>query len=214
MKVGRRGVAACRAVAGQGTSGMLRILSNPMNRLWIPTGAAAALACASWLATGCQMQPDVAMAVTTADGQKIEVPFNTAPAPVTDGVVTVDSIQFAPWEVNADKKARTVAYSFLIQFARGAVPAKILIEDDTEAPILKIFEDDHPSLVRVNFWAGVSRPFAPSDEHVNWILNLDNNVRVYRVTVTLKDGTTHILLKPVLIPAGMKSYIQKHLDMT
>jgi hypothetical protein len=163
---------------------------------------------------GCQMQPDVAMAVTTADGQKLEIPFSSSPAPITDGVVTINSIQFAPWELNADKKAKTLAFSFLIQFAPGAVPAKIVIEDDTEAPILTIFEDDHPSIVKNNLWAGVSRPFAPSDEHVNWVLNLDNSVRVYRVTVTLKDGTTHVLLKPVLIPAGMKSFMQKRLDMT
>jgi hypothetical protein len=184
-----------------------------MKRLWKPT-CIAALACAAWIPTGCQMQPDVAMSVTTADGEKLEVPFNSAPTPVTDGKVTVNSIQFAPWEMNADNKAKSLAFSFLIQFSPGSDPAKIVVEDDTEQPILMIFEDDHPHVVKNNLWAGISRPFAPSDEHVNWVLNLDNNVRVYRVTVTLKDGTTHVLLKPVLIPAGMKSYMQKRLDTT
>jgi hypothetical protein len=185
-----------------------------MNTPWKPTGIAAALACAALFLTGCQMQPDVAMSVTTADGQKLEVPFNSAPAPVTDGVVTINSIQFAPWEIDADKKAKTLAFSFLIQFAPGSVPATILIEDDTEMPILQIFEDLNPHIIKNNLWAAVSRPFAPSDEHVNWVLNLDNNVRVYRVTVRLKDGTTHVLLKPVLIPSGMKAFMQKRLETT
>jgi hypothetical protein len=193
---------------------MRRILLTPLNPVPKPRLLAAALALAALAPSGCQMQPDYAMAVTTADGQKLQVPFNGPPVPVTDGVVTVNSIQFAPWELDADNKAKTLAFSFLIQFAPGAVPGKILIEDDTEMPILTIFEDDHAKIVKNNLWAGVSKPFAPSDEHVNWVLDLDNNVRVYRVTVTLKDGTTHVLLKPVLIPAAMKSFMRKRLETT
>lgn len=179
-----------------------------------PYLAAAAVAAVALALCGCQMQPDVAMSVTTADGQKLEVPFNTAaPARVTDGVVTVGGLQFAPWEMDADGKAKTLAFTFVIQFKPGAQPARILIEDDTEEPILEIFHDDNPKILKDNLWGGVSRPFAPADEHVNWVLNLDNNVRVYRVTVTLKDGTTHVLLKPILIPAAMKSYMRKHLEV-
>jgi hypothetical protein len=188
--------------------------NDPLTLPWKPLGAAGALVVAFLGLTGCLMQPEIAMSVTTADGQKLEVPFNSAPAPVTDGVVTVNALQFAPWELDADNKAKTLAFSFLIQFAPGAQPAKIVIEDDTEAPILSIFEDDNPHIVKNNLWGGVSRPFAPSDEHVNWVLDLDNNVRVYRVTVRLRDGTTHVLLKPILIPASMKSYMRRRLETT
>jgi hypothetical protein len=185
-----------------------------MNPALKPLVASVALALAALTLAGCLMQPEVAMSVTTADGQKLEVPLNAAPGPATDGVVTVNAVQFAPWEMNADNKAKTLAFSFVIQFVPGALPAKILIEDDTEAPILQIFEDDNPKIVKDNLWGGVSKPFAPSDEHVNWVLNLDNNVRVYRVTVRLKDGTSHVILKPIFVPAGMKTYMQKHLDLT
>jgi hypothetical protein len=193
---------------------MPRTLLTPLNPLLKPRLLAAALALAALAPLGCQMQPDFAMSVTTADGQKLQVPFSGPPVPVTDGVVTVNAIQFAPWELDANKKAKTLAFSFLIGFKAGAVPEKILIEDDTELPILQIFEDDHAKIVKNNLWAGVSKPFAPSDEHVNWVLNLDNNVRVYRVTVTLKDGTTHVLYKPVPIPAGMKQFMRSRLEST
>jgi hypothetical protein len=192
---------------------MYRIQSTPLNPVPKPLITALALVAAIGLA-GCVMQPDVAMSVTTADGQKVEIPFSTAPVPPTDGVVTVLQIQFAPWDVDTEHKAKTLAFSFLIQFAPGAEPAKILVEDDTEEPILRVFESDNPKIVKNNLWAGLSRPFSPSDEHVNWVLNLDNSVRVYRVTVTLKDGTTHVLLKPVLIPATMKNFMQKRLETT
>jgi hypothetical protein len=177
-----------------------------------PAAKALAIALAA-AAGGCLMQPDVAISVTTADGQKLEVPLNTAQPPTTDGVVSVKALQFAPWQVDADGKAKTVAFSFVIAFKPGSVPASILIEDDTEAPILSLYEDHHPVALRNNLWGGFSKPFAPSDEHVNWILNLDNNVRIYRVTVVLTDGSTHVLLKPVFVPGAMKQYVRSHLEL-
>jgi hypothetical protein len=188
-------------------------LSTPLNPPPKPLIAALALVAAFGLA-GCVMSPDIAMSVTTADGQKIEVPFNTAPPPTTDGVVTVLQLQFAPWDVDEQHKAKTLAFSFLVQFKPGTEPAKILIEDDTELPILTIFESDTPKIVKNNLWAGVSRPFAPSDEHVNWVLNLDNNIRVYRVTVILTDGSKHVILRPVMVPTSMKTFMQKRLETT
>jgi hypothetical protein len=193
---------------------MPRTLLTPLNTPFKAGLLAAALALAALWHSGCQMTPDYAMSVTSADGVKLQVPFNGPPVPVTDGVVTVNAIQFAPWELDANNKAKTLAFSFLIGFKPGAVPERILIEDDTESPILQLFEDDHAKIVKNNLWAGVSKPFAPSDEHVNWVLDLDNNVRVYRVTVTLKDGTTHVLYKPVLIPAAMKQFMRSRLEST
>jgi hypothetical protein len=187
--------------------------NTPVPTTWKPLGTAIALACAALVVAGCQMQPDVAVSVTTGDGQKLEVPLSAVPPPVTDGVVTINTIQFAPWEVDANHKATTLAFTFVIGFKPGSDPARILIEDDTEQPILTIFEDGHPKILKDRLWGGVSRPFAPSDEHVNWVLNLDNNVRIYRVTVALKDGTTHVLLKPIFVPSSMKSYMQKHLEL-
>jgi hypothetical protein len=199
---------------------MLRILRTPVKLPWKVPAMCAAAALAALIFCSCSMQPDVAMAVTTADGVRLEVPLSAAPPPVTDGVVSVNAIQFAPWELDADNKAKTVAFSFVIGFKPGNPPARIKIEDDTEQPILEIFSTDSPKTVKDpkdplkdELWGGVSKPFAPSDEHVNWILNLDNNIRVYRVTAILKDGTTHVLLKPIFIPSGMKSYMRKRLEL-
>jgi hypothetical protein len=163
--------------------------------------------------SGCNMKPDVAMSVTTADGQTLQVPLSLANTPVTDDRVTLKALQFAPWEVEGGV-AKTVAFSFIIGFKPGDAPSKIVIEDDTENPILMIFEEDHPKIVKDNLWAGVSRPFSPSEDQVSWILNVDNNVRVYRVTVTLTDGSTHVLLKPVFIPSQMKYMMRKHLGLS
>jgi hypothetical protein len=201
---------------------MPRTLRSPVKLPWKLMGTSAGLALAALALASCSMQPDVAMAVTTADGVRLEVPLSAMPPPVADGVVSVNAIQFAPWDLDAQNKAKTVAFSFVIGFKPGAEPTRIVIEDDTEQPILEIFHTDTPKTglqhskdpLKDSLWGGVSKPFAPSDEHVNWILNLDNNIRVYRVTVVLKDGTTHVLLKPVFVPANMKTFMRTRLELS
>jgi hypothetical protein len=172
-----------------------------------------ALAAALLGLAGCVVQQDVSVRVTTADGKVIDLPLTTAPTPVTDGVVTVQSLQIAPWDVDKEKgKAKTLAFTFVVQFKEGTAPARIDIEDVTEAPILPIFEDRNPKIVKNNLWGAVSSPVGPHDEHVNWLLTLDNSVRVYRFTVKLADGSVHVLYKPIFLSAPMKNYIRSILD--
>jgi hypothetical protein len=173
--------------------------------------AASALAAASLGLSGCVVSPDVSARVTTADGQVVDLPLTSAPTPITDGVVTVQSIQIGPWEVK-DGKAKTLAFTFVVQFQQGTAPAVITVEDVTEAPIIPIYEDRNAKIVKDNLWGAVSSPVGPHDAHVNWLLTLDNSIRVYRFTVKLTDGTKHVLLKPIFMSGGMKAYVRSVLS--
>lgn len=174
---------------------------------------AGALALALAGLAGCVVRQDVSVRVTTADNQVIDLPLTTAPGPVGDGVVTVQSLQLAPWDVDKEKgKAKTLAFTFVVQFQPGSTPARITIEDVTEAPILPIFEDRSPKIVKNNLWGAVSSPVLPHDEHVNWLMTLDNSVRVYRFTVLLTDGTRHVVYKPIFLSSQMKNYIRSILE--
>jgi hypothetical protein len=174
---------------------------------------AGALALALAGIAGCVVRQDVSIRVTTADNQVIDLPLTTAPGPMGDGVVTVESLQLAPWDVDKEKgKAKTLAFTFVVQFKEGSKPARISIEDVTEAPILPIFEDKSPKIVKNNLWGAVSSPVLPHDEHVNWLMTLDNSVRVYRFTVRLADGTTHVVYKPIFLSSQMKNYIRSILE--
>jgi hypothetical protein len=106
-----------------------------------------------------------------------------------------------------------MVFNFVIKFEHGATPTSVKVEDVTEDPILEIYHEDHAHLMKKNVWGGTSRPYAPQDEHVKWILTLDNNIRIYRFTVKLADGTTHVLLKPVMVPAYMKDFIRTQLGL-
>lgn len=162
---------------------------------------------------GCNMSPDVAASVTIADGTKVNVPVGLAAnGPVDDGTVFIEVLQFAPWDMGKDKP-RAMVFNFVVKFEKGAAPTSVKVEDVTEDPIEEIFNEEHSHLMKKNVWGGTTRPYAPQDEHVKWILTLDNNIRIYRFTVKLADGTSHVLLKPVMIPAYMKEFIRTQLGL-
>ena len=185
-------------------------LPNPMTTHGRRLGA---LAAALLGLSGCVVRPDVSIRVTTADNQVIDMPLTTAPAPTGDGVVTVQSLQISPWDVDKQTgKAKTLAFSFVVQFKTGSAPARISIDDVTEAPILPIYEEKDPKLVKNNLWGAVSSPINPHDQHVIWLQTLDSSVRVYRFTVKLADGSTHVVYRPVYLSAPMKNFIRSVIE--
>ncbi len=164
-------------------------------------------------ASGCQLQPSVSAKVTTADGEMIEVPLESGNAPVTDGIITVKNFQFAPWDMGPNKP-KAITFTFVIGFKDGYEPASVLLEDFTEQPILQVFSDPKTHPTKNHLWGAVSTPYAPQDPHINWMLDLDNSIRLYRFTVKLRDGTTHVLLKPMFVPGQMKLFIRTELGIT
>jgi hypothetical protein len=191
----------------------MRVFLNPTmipNRILQTLALAAALVMLGQ--SGCVMAPAVSLAVTTADGEKLEVPLNSAPGPATDGTMTVKVFQFSPWQVAPDKP-KQVTFSVIVQFTPGSVLTSMKIDDVTEAPIEHMYDDPHAKIMKENVWGTLSRPFAPQDEHVNWILTVENSVRIYRITAKLADGTTHTVLKPVFVPAAVKDFMRTQLGL-
>jgi hypothetical protein len=161
---------------------------------------------------GCLMQPSISAKVVTVDGQTVEVPLNSVAVPVTDDVVTINTLQFSPWVV--PDKPKQITFSSIIKFKEGAVPTHIVITDVTEDPVQEIVNEPSPKIVKDGLIGIISRPYLPDDEHVKWVLTLDNNVRAYRYTITLADGTIHVLYRGVFVPANMKNLMRFQLGVT
>jgi hypothetical protein len=187
-----------------------------LRRMATPTGIPRALAlCTSLLLLaqpGCVMQPNISLSVTTADGEKIDVPLNTNAPLATDGTMTVKVFQLSPWQVAPDKP-KQITFSVIVEFVPGTKLESMTINDVTEPPIENIFTDEHASIVKNNIWGIVTKPFAPQDEHVNWILTVENTVRIYRFTAKLGDGTTHTVLKAMFVPATVKDFMRTQLGL-
>jgi hypothetical protein len=145
---------------------------------------------------GCIGQGDYIVKTTTADGVELEVPANRESIAVFDDVIRVDRFQFTP-RLQEDPKG--VAYTFSLEFRGGARPVAITVDDISEEPILTIYTDDSPKLVRGILWAATTKTYNPADEHVKWLQTLDSGVRAYRFTVRLADGTTHVLRYPIFV---------------
>src|ERR1700679_1550710 len=118
--------------------------------------AALALAAILLSCGGCSMAPSFSAKVTTVDGQTVEVPLNSLAVPVTDDVVTINTLQFSPWIV--PDKPKQITFSTIIHFKDGSVPTHIVIADVTEDPIQEIFNEPSPKIVKNGLVGIISRP--------------------------------------------------------
>jgi len=172
----------------------------------LPIAAAAAVG-----VTGCLMQASYAVNVTTADGVQIEVPLSLAKLDVRDDVMSVRKFAFTPWAIGNDKG---LAFGAQLEFKEGFKPVAITVDDVSDTPILSVYSDNAPILSKANVWSGMSPAHHPTEDLVKWILTLDNTVKVYRFTVKLSDGTTHVLRYPVFAPAQMKVFMRGQLGVS
>jgi len=169
------------------------------------------VAAVSVAVAGCLMQPSYSAKVTTADGALIEVPLSTGRMDIRDDEISVKVFQFLPWTIEKDKG---LAYAFQLEFKAGSKPVAVSVDDVSDTPILSIYTDNAPVLHKNNIWAGISPPHRATEDTVKWILNMDNTVKVYRFTVKLADGTTHVLRYPIFAPAYMKAFMRGQLGVT
>ena len=155
---------------------------------------------------GCLMQASYSAMVTTADGTTVEAPLGDTKPSVGDGTVTVNRFQYVP-QLLPDK-SKGIVMTFEAVFDDGALPGSILVEDITEAPIFAVLNETHPKMVKSTHWIGVTTPKHLDDPTYEWMLNLENTVKVYRFTITTNDGKVHVLRVPVFVPSQMKYFVR------
>lgn len=157
------------------------------------------------------MQASYEVEYKAADGVTVAVPLSRAfKVEAGDSAVELSNFRFVP---NIQMEPKSMGYAFQLRFLKGSKPAKIVIEDDTEEPIFELLTDNQPKLVNGDYWFGPSQFWNPADMHVNWINSLDNGVRVYRITVTLTDGSVHVLHPAVFVPGEAKTMFRNELGV-
>jgi hypothetical protein len=159
------------------------------------------------LPAGCAMHPTWDATATTADGVVVDVPVASFKTDVTDDVVEVVKLQFLPLTGKDGNKRLAVIFEAV--FHGGTKPTSIVITDVTEAPILQVFGDYSPKLAANSHWTGATEPLNPTNNLLKFLTNIDNSIRIYRFTVKLTDGTTHVLNVPILVPGFYKEFMYK-----
>jgi hypothetical protein len=160
---------------------------------------------------GCLMQASYSAMITTADGSTVEAPLGDTKMDVGDGTVTVNRFQYVP-QLLPDK-SKGMVMTFEAVFKEGVKPVSIIVEDITEAPILPVLNETKPKLTKDAHWVGVTTAKHADDVTFEWMLNLDNSVRVYRFTIDATDGKVHVLRVPVFVPGQMKYFVRSQLGV-
>ena len=156
------------------------------------------------------MQASYSANVTTADGVQIEVPLSREPIVIEDSAVSIKRFLYQPLPLD---KGKGLAFAFMLEFKGGAKPVAIEVDDVSDMPILSVHTDNAPKLSNKNEWSAGTAPRPATDDLVKWLMTLENSVKVYRFTVKLADGTTHVLRYPVFAPGPMKAYMRSQLGL-
>ncbi len=146
--------------------------------------------------------------VPLANGEKMEMSV------VNGGIgkVSGDGIRVVQNELNPMADKKHVAYVFEIAVKEGLVPRHVTIEDMTEDPVRVIVDDPAPKVV-AGHWKFTTAALDPKQPGTEWIIQLDDTIRVFRFTVTLADGSQVVLKQPAMYPIVLKSIIRKMADM-
>jgi hypothetical protein len=157
------------------------------------------------------MQASYAVKMTTADGTDVEVPLSAGSPEIGDDAIDIVKLQFTPWPMD---KGKGMAIGFDVLFKSGAKPVAIAVDDVSDEPILSVYTDKEPKLTPKHHWIAVSPAHNAADEYAKWLLTLDNSIKVYRFTIKLADGSTHVLRYPLFVPAQMKGFMRTELGVT
>ncbi len=173
--------------------------------------AAGALGALALAAAGCSVNASYSVKITTGDGVDMEVPIaKRFEINASDDVMEVTNFKFMPVKRNDEG---TMGFAVEIRFKGGARPTSITMDDDTEDPIVFVFTDASPKLVKGDRWQAATPGYNPADPRVNWVSTLDNGLRVYRFTATLADGKVDVLRLPIFVPGMAKEMFRTELGI-
>ena len=141
--------------------------------------------------------------VPIANGESMEISIKNGGLVLAEA----DGIHILQVALNPSSDKKQIVYTFEFSAKSGLVPTHILIEDMTEAPVRTVAEDAAPKL-KDGHWKVDTPVLDPKDPAFEWLVQLDDTIRVYRFTITLADGRQIVLKQPQMFPVFMKQLIR------
>jgi hypothetical protein len=178
-------------------------------RFFLPCLAAAAALGA--VLTGCDTPfavSNTTILVPVAGGQKVEVTYGK------NGVVMKekDGVQMGAATLDLSTDRKHLVYLFKISFKNGVVPQHVTIVDLTDDPVQTVVEDRAPRL-KDGQWVAARVDRDINDPTLAWLKTVDDSMQIYRVTVTLVDGTQVVMDQPVSYPGFIKAAMRKTIGL-
>ncbi len=174
-----------------------------------PLRAAALLGLVAVLA-GCAvpMTSSNTFLVPMTNGETLTMSYNSqGVVKQSAGGVTVVQADLMP---SADKKRISYVFEFMV---KGSLEVReVMVQDMTDDPIQVLAHDAAPVLAK-NHWKFTTPALDPKAHGMEWLIQLDETIRVFRFTVTLGDGTKVVLDQPAVEPVIIKQLIRKMLGI-
>ena len=95
-----------------------------------------------------------------------------------------------------------------IEFKKKVVPRSVKVEEVTADKAQLLIDDQAPKLTGTS-WRSVCATLGPDDPSLQWVHEIDDSFRVYRVTVVLSDGRQIIQHHATVYPEHVKARMRR-----
>lgn len=150
--------------------------------------------------------------VKIAGGRTIPVPMTAEKAPPAANERLEIQLAGPVVAPSAETKNQpNLVWEFALRVKDGQPPKRVVVEDVTADPIVRLVIDEAPRLDRQR-WAGQARPIHLTAENTAWVFDPKPTVKVFRFTVLLADGSESVLHQAASFPEPAKTLIRTHAD--
>jgi hypothetical protein len=115
-------------------------------------------------------------------------------------------------ELRPNAKEKKALYSMVLEFKTSPRPRSVKIEDVSENPSSVMIDDANPK-VNGKLWFWASAPKTADAPELQWIKEIDESFRVYRISVALDNGRQVSFYHVVFYTPMLKWMIRKGLGL-
>lgn len=155
--------------------------------------------------SGCQTG-EIVRVVPVSGGGQINVPMTgKGPTPGEGEGYRVAVAGLQPFEPNQDP--RQVRYTFALTSEKEPALARIQVEDISDEQAAPLIDDAQPAF-KNRRWEALTDVLTPEDPRLKWIYQITLSFRVYRFTLTAKDGHkisfNHVSVYPPFVKEAIR----------
>jgi len=111
-----------------------------------------------------------------------------------------------------DPTVKEGIFDFAIGFQKNLTPRSVKIEDVSGDQPQLIVDKLDPKLT-VQIWRWTSAPMKPDDKALQWLNDIDDSCRVYRITIVLTDGRQIVRHAATIYPSYAKTGLRTDLGL-
>lgn len=143
-----------------------------------------------------------------AGGQVVKCPATDAgPLPAESGPYKMEVAAFMTGQ-DESKQHTFLIFTFGISVQKKGKPTHIRVEDVSDESAVTLVDDKSPKIEK-KYWRGDAAPLMVQESSTPWVFDGKPTIRVFRVTISAKDGPDVVLYQPAWYSAQAKSQIAR-----